>query len=156
MQYGTHCVDYNGCELIAVYNALFQLGDRHALAGIIYDARTTGGVSWGPGAVWGSHPDQLASLLTQYGHNYTFTEDRSAFNGMLSVGSTYIVSFWNEGFAKGLHTVMFNMVADNKIEVYNYYTDSSSVTTFYASGDQSALDVMLNQNGSEIILYKVE
>lgn len=59
MQYGKHYVYYNGCELIAIYNALFQLGDRHALASIIYDARKTKGISWGPGAVWGSHPDKL-------------------------------------------------------------------------------------------------
>lgn len=75
---------------------------------------------------------------------------------MLESGGTYIVSFWNDGFANGIHTVMFNMVSENKIEVYNYNNSMTNVKTFYASEDQSALDVYLEENGKAIILYKVE
>ena len=40
MIFGTHYVYYNGCELIAVYNARFQLGIRRDLSDIINDAET--------------------------------------------------------------------------------------------------------------------
>ena len=87
--------------------------------------------------------------------SYTSTQNRNDFNRMLETGKTYIVSYWNPGFANGIHTVMFNMVSNRKIEVYNYFSDSTDITTFYATEDHSALDVMLSNKGA-IILYKFE
>lgn len=157
MQYGTHYVDYNGCELIAVYNALFQLGDRHPLSNIIYNARTTEGVTWGTGAVFGTHPEKIGTLLEGLGHDYRSTKNRNEFNSLLAPGGTYIVSFWTgKTGISPIHTVMFNMVDWNTIKVYNYSNLTSSAKLFYALDNQTALDSYLSENGKPIILYKVE
>lgn len=156
MQYGTHYVDYNGCELIAIYNALFQLGDRRSLSNIIYTARNTKGVSWGPGALFGSHPEKIGDLLDVFGHSYVSTKNRNEFNDMLESGKTYIISFWTGKTGMStIHTVMFNMISEEEIEVYNYTNGSKRTRNFKAKDGRSALDIMLDENGREIMLYKV-
>ena len=147
--YGSWIISENGCELIAVYNALVNIGAYRDFDSIIRDAEAADGLLW-LGGKFGSHPDRLGLLFDQYGISYTSTEDSSKFNDMLSAGGTYIVSFWNKGgVLKGIHTVMFIYDNDGSIRVFNYSNASSDANSY------SSLDTYLNNQGNPIILYKV-
>ena len=156
MRYGAHCVSFNGCELIAVYNALLNIGEGRSLYRIIRDAESLKGLVWGIGAIFGTHPDRLGRLFDLYGVRYVMTKKRGCFGSLLSKRGTYIVSFWTgKRFLSSIHTVMFTAESARCIEVYNFNGNKKAAQIIRAAGEMSPLDVLLSIYGKPIVLYKI-
>ena len=147
LSYGNWRIGANGCELIAVYNALVHIGDPRKLETIISDAENTDGVLW-LGGKFGSHYENLGLLLDKYNHPYVSSKDRNNFNSMLYDGGTYIVSYRNKG-KLSIHTVMFT--CDSKYNIYVYNDTNSKNVAAYVS-----LDDFLSRQGEALILYGVK
>lgn len=147
LSYGNDTIGNNGCELIAVYNALIKLGEPKTLETVISDAENSNGILWA-GGKFGSHPDKLGLLLEKYNRPYVSSKDKSNFNNMLYDGGTYIVLYYNKGKVT-IYTVMFT--CDSKHNIYVYNEKSNKNVAVYAS-----LDDFLNRQGDSIILYGVK
>lgn len=99
---GLYPVSYNGCEAIAIHNALTLLGKKSTLAESIRSIQLCGGM-WRKG-LWGSDPARLGCVLKRrYGvkSSYFFNPEKPLSDGV------YIISFWNspKNLSCGLHTV---------------------------------------------------
>lgn len=153
IRYGKYPVSYNGCELVAVYNALVNLDAQKDFREIIKDAERIKGVCWsffGMKAIFGTKPKGIGKLLKHYGRKIASARRRSRFNGMLAPDGTYIVTFFNRHIWEGIHTVMFVCDRDRSISVFNYCNNAVK------AGLYESLDSYLSLQGKPIVLYKVE
>ena len=152
LKYGNYPISYNGCELVAIYNALVNLDAPVDFKEIIEKAENMKGVRWNIlwlKAVFGTKPKGIGRLLKHYGRKITATKKRKEFGGMLSPGGTYILTFFNGHIWKGIHTVMF--VCGNKgIRVFNHYSNDLKAREY------ESLDEFLKRQGRSVMLYKVE
>lgn len=110
MRYGLCRMSFNGCECIAVYNALVYLNDPQPLSGIAYCLERYKMLF----GIFGCNPYRTAKVLGMYGAAFERTED-------ISKDGAYILSFWT-GFPllSTIHTVFCTVEADG-ITVYNRY-----------------------------------
>ena len=152
--YGNYTISYNGCELVAIYNALANLHTPKDFDTIIQNAESTQGVRWSlpwMPSVFGTKPEGIGILLSNYGHNFTTTTKRSEFNDLLSSDGTYILSYWTgKTGLSTIHTVMFICDSDMSIRVFNDFSRDTDASVF------SSLDSYLDKQGNAIRLYKVE
>ena len=128
-KYGAKRMDYNGCEIIAVYNArhLLDLDANLAqTANIFYDTHAIWLFGW-----FGSRPSDIALVLNHYGMEY------STFNSVndMTQDGVYIISYWNNGnLFEGIHTVAVQ-VTDGKPVVFNNVGVSSTAAVSSYAGD---------------------
>lgn len=154
LSYGKDIIANNGCELLAVHNALAMKNNQQEFKEIIEVAEKTKGVMWFGGR-FGSHPDQLGKLLEHYEQEYTSTTQKEKFNDLLEDGGIYIVSTWNPG-SLTIHTVAFSCDSENNIIVYNRYSNKVAPYRYEATEQQTGLDLYLEECGKEIIMYKLK
>jgi RHS repeat-associated protein len=153
MRYGLGKMNKNGCELVAIYNALMLLGTKQpSLADIAYACEFNGvQMGWG---VWGGDPKWLGSYFKKHKMDNTkYTAQKSLENALKSYldytpdqkDKTMILSFWNKkgNVTKGLHTVAVKVkkryIEHNRWKEYylEYYAYnwSSKDTTFASKRD---------------------
>lgn len=154
LSYGHDIIANNGCELLAVHNALAMMNNQQDFKEIIEVAEKTKGVMWFGGR-FGSHPDQLGKLLEHYEQEYTSTTQKAKFNDLLEDGGIYIISTWNPG-SLTIHTVAFSCDSQNNILVYNRYNNMLAPYKYEATEQQTGLDLYLEECGKEIIMYKLK
>lgn len=114
IRYGLFPLSYNGCEIIAVHNAIELLGKRSDLFEIMYlftrnHLRIAGGLL-------GSNPLQIQKVLLYLGIECRRVRDISD-----PEDGVYIFSFWNRHAPfHGIHTVA-TVVKNKTATTYNLY-----------------------------------
>lgn len=107
---------YNGCEMIALYNAELLLGGNPNLAEITRQCYKRCVFFWG---IFGSTPDCLRCYFKDKHIGYKAYRTYDGFFSRIKDGKVGVVSFWNANHPfKGLHTVCVQDV-DGKLRVYN-------------------------------------
>ena len=116
MKYGFFNMSWNGCEMIAIYNAMHEIGRHNSLARISAEMYPKSSVLCG---FFGSNPLVLDKYFKFHEVPYRKTYDYNGFFNALPEYRCGIVSFWNHRVLFGsLHTVMVKSV-DGQIVVYN-------------------------------------
>ena len=146
LKYGCKTLSYNGCEIIAMYNALMKLGKPKPIYDIIYDAEITGGL-WLDG-VFGTFPNYIGTYLKHLGIKVERYYRAKTIDKNKKRGDIYIVVY-NHTVAM-LHTVMVEVISKYKIAVYNDYNTATKAINY-----KSFLD-LISQSGNYIVVaYKV-
>lgn len=137
MKYGLMKMKNNGCELIAVYNALLALDKGVDIAQIIYDFERNPAAIWSDGLL-GTRPESIAPYLRKKGlkvKSYFLTK---SIDKTVDVGEIYIISFLHSGVM--IHTVMAVGQNNGKIKVYNRYGNKTKTYTLSSINNLVALD----------------
>ncbi len=118
IRYGTGTFNQNGCEIIAVNNALVSLRDRRDIRDIAKDFETDGQVLFG---AFGTSPYAINDYFKKQGYQVeTFTGDKKIYNLNIPEADTYIISFWNSDKATNMiHTVSVDKLDNGKYRIYN-------------------------------------
>ncbi|MBQ9519402.1 MAG: hypothetical protein IJR59_05875 [Firmicutes bacterium] len=109
MRYGKKQMWYNGCGIIAVYNALLLLGERPDFRNVTEYYEKHGKWFWG---LLGTKPWRLTGFIKKSGFKAKLTRPKYADNGV------YLITVWNK--RPGMHFMALNKT-DNGIQVYNGY-----------------------------------
>jgi len=113
---GNNYISENGCEVIAVNNAMNLLKYDTSMAELIYIFETSGAVIGGSliGGAFGSNPYSLPKVFDQLGLGYeTVSIDEMGENGV------YIISYWNSSdYGAMIHTIAIEKT-DTGYELYN-------------------------------------
>lgn len=107
-RYGICPMSFNGCEVIAVHNALVWLGIPQKLADIAFRMERFRVLM----GLFGCNAYKIGKALSFFGAENTRSRDTAE-------SSAYIVVFWTKRpFLSSIHTV-FCVRTDNGTEVYN-------------------------------------
>jgi len=147
MLYGTHNIWYNGCELIAVYNALLALDQPKDLSAIVRDFESAGAV-WLE-AEFGTKIAQYAAYLRKQGLTVKEYREAKALDEDRQDGDVFVITYsWrstgNQGWNIGIHTIMVKQV-NGQLEAYN-----NGWARWYDSFEQ-----LLSLNGAYLRGYRV-
>ena len=155
--YGTMgTVGFAGCEAIAIYNALHDLGFNVSLSRIIYDIEYNNyDLAFGWGGTW---VNRIDDMLRYYGAEVEKTSasniQTAADNGELKEGQVFVTSFWtdSEKWISSIHTVEVvyspQKDPDNPWIVYNVDNEKEEAVPF------ESLDSFFGGK-KEINFYKV-
>ncbi len=129
MKYGFYHMAWNGCEMIALYNAAYLLGKGEPLADICLEMYPQSSVLCG---FFGSNPIVLDRYFKAHGISYEKTYDYNAFFNALPDVRCGVLSFWNHRRVFGsLHTVMVRWDSERQqIVEYNKF-NSKTVPVFH-------------------------
>ena len=150
LTYGKYPVSYNGCECVAVYNALISKGKRVSLPDLLCEFEENGLIGYylfGKHSFFrgkfGTNPKKIKRALDAYGIDYEIFKNEEAFTANMTDGG-YIASFVNGGrITKGVHTFFF-MKKDGIFEVFNGYGSKNC----YSYGD-------VKKSGGFIMAYAI-
>ena len=116
MKYGICTMAWNGCEMIAIYNAMRKLGKKVELRDVAREMYPISQVALG---FFGSNVYVLGRYFKKRGIPYTSTLSYNNFFNQLKEHKCGICSFWNRRVLFGsLHTVMVEF-KDGEYVVYN-------------------------------------
>ncbi len=125
---GKQYMSDNGCEVIAVNNAMYLSGYETSLAGLAFLFETSGTVIGDNliGGYFGSNPYSLPKVFDILDLSF----DVVSFN-QLSANGVYIMSYWNSTeFDSMIHTIALQKT-DNGYKLYNCsVTDLSNLKQF--------------------------
>ncbi len=124
-EYGVGTLDYNGCELIAIYNALQALGKARKLSKIIYDFEIHGDM-WLNG-VFGTKPQAIGSYIRSCGLKTKSFNLTSSMDKYVKNNRVFIICYAYANI--GIHTVMAKGLKDGKIKIYNRYSNRNKTYT---------------------------
>ena len=123
MKYGIWRIASNGCELIAIYNVLYAMGKKRDLANIIYDFEINGGI-WMEG-MFGTKPSAVGKYLKGKKLALTTYYATKKIDANTTKGDICVIIYFHTGVM--IHTVMTKKNSEDSIDVYNRYSNSSSV-----------------------------
>lgn len=124
LKYGLFPMSFNGCEVIAVHNALEYLGIPQDIR-TVRDFMKRYAVLFG---LFGCNIYCLGGALNHFGAEYT--KSKSADNA-----EAFIISSWTgKPFLSTIHTV-FCIRSDDKIKVYNRYNNFPSDKIYNSCAD---------------------
>lgn len=116
LPYGRYTMDYNGCEVIAAYNALLTLGRPEPLAEV---SSWFEGRGLFLGGAWGTHVLAIPEFFQTRGFSVEtrYKDFDAAFHSVPAA----VFSFWNDvrRLRYGLHTVALAHAPDGRLAVYN-------------------------------------
>ena len=118
MRYGNYTLSFNGCEVIATYNAIVaRVGGIH-LAWVIWYYEVYGGL-WRDG-YFGTKPGYIGACLRYFSVKNTYYRDFSKISKQVNSRNYFILVFLNNKYNvfKGIHTVFVKRVGKH-FEVYN-------------------------------------
>ena len=119
MIFGYYGMGYNGCELIAIYNAAKLLNKSLLLSDIVYDFEYGFNAFWG--GVFGSNPHDIGNYLHRKGFNVSKTRNIYDLSKWAKAGDVFIMSYWtSDSSICSLHTVAVQYNGPRDLEVYNY------------------------------------
>lgn len=117
LRYGICHMSFNGCEVIAVHNALVYLGIPKPLAEIAFYMERFRILL----GFFGCDPFKIGRALRYFGAENTRTKTPGD-------AKAFIITFWTGiPFLSSVHTV-FCIRTDKEIEVYNRYNSSHGVS----------------------------
>ncbi|MDE6779895.1 MAG: hypothetical protein K2J40_00335 [Ruminococcus sp.] len=124
MRYGLCRMSFNGCEVIAVYNALVYLKKSRPIYEVArYMERFRMLIG-----IFGCSPYKIGKALEHFGVECSFSRK-------ISDSGTFIVSFWTgRRFLSSIHTV-FCIRTENSITVYNRYNNCPETKTYRNNED---------------------
>jgi len=140
IKYGTRNFSYNGCELIAVYNALLELGAPRDMSVIIYDFERCGAV-WLE-AEFGTKIAQYRRYLQKQGLRTEEFKTVAALDASRADGDIFIITYRNR-HSFGIHTVMVKQ-ANGELRPYNT-----------APGPYVSFEDMLEWKGAYLLGFRV-
>ncbi len=121
MRYGCFNMSYNGCELIAVYNALKYLGFFKPLYEIISDFERKGYI-WLDG-VFGTKPQTVGRYLADNGLQVKRFYSAKEMDKAVKKDRCFIIIY---AHLRGIHTVMARGIGENgEIAVLNRHNNST-------------------------------
>ena len=139
---------FNGCEVIAVYNALRWLGYDEDIRDIAYRFETNGALLLGG---FGVRPDSIADYLESktgadvrsYGPA-AFSDYDSLFAG----ADAAVLTFWNSPDRWTIHTVMLRRLKNGKVRAFNMspgrlYTDFDSIASLCSGPGRARVPISL-------------
>ena len=119
MRYGICSMSFNGCEVIAVHNALVYMKKAypiHAVSRYMERFRMLAGF-------FGCNPHRIGDALGHYG--ITYRKSRQ-----IGKSEVFIVSFWTgRRFFSTIHTV-FCVRKNNQLLVFNRFNDRPDVSMY--------------------------
>lgn len=118
MRYGNYTLSFNGCEVIATYNAIVaRVGGIH-LAWVIWYYEVYVGL-WRDG-YFGTKPGYIGACLRYFSVKNTYYRDFSKISKQVNSRNYFILVFLNNKYNvfKGIHTVFVKRVGKH-FEVYN-------------------------------------
>ena len=138
VRYGLCRMGFNGCESIALYNAMLYLGKKTQLTFIaLYMERYK--MLMG---ILGCNPYRISRALTRYGIGYMPKE-------CIDNNGAYIISFWTgRRMMSSIHTV-FARAYDDGLEIYNLYNNSPDTHRFSTCSEFIG-------KGRIILIYQLE
>ena len=118
MRFGLKPMWYNGCGIIAVYNALLLLGFQNDLRKIVYYFERRGKMLWG---LFGTKPWAIWRYIKKQGFKIRLCSYKKADNGV------YIITVWNK--RPGMHYMALKKT-DSGLQVYNGYRRKDTYDTY--------------------------
>ena len=146
LKYGCKTLSYNGCEIIAMYNALKKLKKPKPIYEIIYDSETKGGL-WLDG-LFGTFPQFIGTYFKSLGIKTKSYYTAKSLDKNKKKGDIFIVVY-NHTVAM-LHAVMVEVISKNKISVYNDYNTATKAINY-----KSFSDMISNSGNFIVVAYKV-
>ena len=120
LKFGTTTMDNNGCEIIAVYNAMKTLGNQKDIRDIAYYFENNGQMLKGE---FGTNPYANKRYFEKEGYKVKVIEGEKITEEELPKADAYIVSFWNsDDVMDMLHTVAMRKTKEGEYELFNYDT----------------------------------
>ena len=117
LKFGTTTMDNNGCEIIAVYNAMKTLGNQKDIRDIAYHFENDGQMLKGE---FGTNPYANKRYFEKQGYKVKVVEGEKITEEELPKADAYIVSFWNSNdVMDALHTVAMRKTSDGRYELFN-------------------------------------
>lgn len=117
LKFGITTMDNNGCEVIAVYNAMKALGNQKDICDIAYYFENDGQMLKGE---FGTNPYANKRFFEKQGYNVKVVEGEKITEEELPKADAYIVSFWNSNdVMDALHTVAMRKTSDGRYELFN-------------------------------------
>lgn len=139
MRYGIYPISYNGCEMIACYNAAVMLGKEISFPRVVYEFELNKMHFIFPSGCWGTAPKKLWYFFDKHDMPYISMRNGDAFARAAKTDrpSCGIISFWNNDrstakpwgldfFRGGLHTVAYRFKG-GKFYLFNLYGRDRSV-----------------------------
>ena len=145
LPYGRCTMDYNGCEVLAAYNALLTLGEAMPLSEVSAWFERRGLFL---GGLWGTHVLAIPEFFEARGFSVEVLY--KDFDEAFSAVPAAVFAFWNDArrLRRGLHTVALAHAGDGGLAVYNLRgadkdanREHRSIAEFY--GRTGALPVLL-------------
>lgn len=114
----------NGCEIIAVYNALRFLGRPVLLEDLIARYESRGWImAWGH---LGSDPYAAGDYLTEQNHSHRVFSDYNSFARGLKEGKVFVLSYWlKDSLFAGAHGITL-VRSENGLWACNLYNSQQS------------------------------
>ena len=160
MKYGKkYTLAYNGCEVIAVYNALNIIGKYTSLSEIIYEFEINKAMSFSlnflkthptklkilpyilflfaklklnfKNGIFGTNPYEIGKFLESHSYRYKLCENIAELETYLHSGGVYIISAWNEKkLGSMVHTFCVSADKSGLLHTYNGYNDNRIYKSF--------------------------
>lgn len=148
MRFGIRPMSYNGCEIIAMYNAAYLLGNPMKLQDIAYDMEFVGSMLYGE---WGTNPFAIGPYMKSKGFLGEKTNQANITNASFAMGTVYIISFFNEAYNpfSQIHTIAILVTGKNC-----FYTFNNDPEKTYRNGFNKSIKEVL-AGGSLIVAYKI-
>ena len=123
LKYGLFRMAYNGCEVIAVYNALQLKGKGLPISLVAFEMEINGSsMLYG---VFGSNPHFIGNYLYFHKIRYTKATSVNAMKKLIRNNGVYIITYWTKmKFPCTIHTVAFKY----RNGVYTIYNDSGETS----------------------------
>ncbi len=117
LKLGSRTMDYNGCEVIAAYNAMLTLGEKRDIRGIAYHFENDGQML---GGEFGTNPYAIKRFFVQNGYKVKTLEGEDITDKKIPRADSYVLSFWNDkDIQDALHTVAMRKTKEG-YELFNY------------------------------------
>ena len=146
LKLGSRNMSYNGCEVIAAYNAMLTLGEKRDIIDIAYHFETDGQML---GGEFGTNPYAAKRYFIQNGYKVKTLEGEDITDKKIPDADSYILSFWNDkDITNALHTVAMRKTKEG-YELFNYgYTINNSSKEF-----ESLTKKMKEKNNVPLVLH---
>ena len=123
LKFGFFRMAYNGCEVIAIYNALQLKGRGVPISSIAFEMEVNGASTLF--GVFGSNPYVIGNYLSFHRIRYSRLMNSKAMKRLIRNNGIYIISYWvGKPFRSSIHTVAFKY----RNGVYTVYNDNNDVT----------------------------
>lgn len=143
LPYGEFTMEYNGCEVIAGYNALRALGAPVSLGEAAAYFEETGLFLRGK---WGTHVLAIPEFFRKWGFTpWTLFASRSAdFDAAFAASRAAVFSFWNDPgrLQSGVHTVTIAHAPGGGLLVYNLHGGD-----FAPCGEYRSISELIRRTG---------
>ncbi len=148
MNYGFRKMWYNGCEIIAVYNALKYLGEFKYIYYIIHEFELYN-YAWAEGE-FGTYPYVIKEYMEFCGFRTKSFYTTKTMDKYISENRCFIISYGfidkTDHYLPKIHTVMAVGTQDGKIAVYNRYSNSKRVSIV------SSISQLVKEDGNKMIV----